>query len=68
MIENRDIIRIYNKNNDVLAIITLDDSEHKRACVLFMDSFPKTCEFLDAVSLFMKGIEYEFNKYLKGVK
>lgn len=68
IIENRDIIKLYNKNNNVLAIITLDDSEYKKACVLFMDSFPKTYEFLDAISLFMKGIEYEFNKYLKDIE
>lgn len=68
LIEDRDIIKLYNKNNNVLATITLDDNEYKRVCVLFMDSFPKTYEFLDAISLFMKGIEYEFNKYLKDVE
>jgi len=68
LIENRDIIKLYNKNNNVIATFTLDDSEYKRVCVLFMDSFPKTYEFLDAVSLFMKGIEYEFNRYLKDVE
>lgn len=68
LIEDRDIIKLYNKNNNVLAIITLDDSEYKKACVLFMDSFPKTYEFLDAISLFMKGIEYEFNRHLKDIE